>query len=126
MSSTAKTASPFSRQSNLLWLLVYAIAMISVVTLVLSMRAATLRDLDTPEARAEWQAWREAPPNSDTTGPVRRKPPSATEPPALVLMRDHFAVVMSGSVIFSSLLFAAIMIAARGALSRSANLNAKT
>lgn len=111
---TAKIAGKSHRRANLFWLAAYGIAITGVVVLVLFERDATLRELDTPEARAQWDAWREAPPNQDTTGPVRRKPPSSTEPPALLLMRDHFAVVMSGSVIFSSLLFAAIMMAVRG------------
>ena len=51
--------------------------------------------------------------------PCAAGPPSATEPPALLLMRDHFAVVMSGSLLFSSLLFAALMLAVRGVLSAS-------
>ena len=109
-----------SNQTNLLWLLAYVINVIGVVVLVFYMRTAALRDFDTPEARAQWQSWREAPPNSDTNGPVRRKPPTAEEPPALLLMRDYFVMVMSAALLFSSLLFAAIMVAARGALSSTA------
>ena len=48
-----------------------------------------------------------------------RRPPSTVEPPALLLMRDHFTVVMSGAVLFGSLLFATIALAARGALASS-------
>jgi hypothetical protein len=106
-------------RTNLLWLVGYIVAIAGLVVFVLHLRDTILRDLDTPEAHAEWQAWREAPPNSDATGPVRRKPPSAAEPPALLLMRDHFTVVMSGSVLFSSLLFAAVMMAVRGVFSNS-------
>ena len=100
----------------ILWLAAYVAAMCGVVALVLAMRQTTLREMDTPEARAQWQQWRESSPNRDTTGPVRRRPPSSVEPPALVLMRDYFAVVMSGAVLFSSLLFAALMLAIRGVL----------
>jgi hypothetical protein len=95
----------------------YLIMLVSVIVLVVQARSTTLRDMDTPEAHAQWQRWREAEPNQSASGPVLRRPPSATEPPALLLMRDHFAVVMSGSVIFSSLLFAAIMMAVRGVFS---------
>jgi hypothetical protein len=95
----------------------YLIMLASVIILVVQARRTTLRDMDTPEAHAQWQTWREAEPNRSESGPVRRRPPSAAEPPALLLMRDHFAVVMSGSLIFSSLLFAAIMMAVRGVFS---------
>jgi hypothetical protein len=125
MNSTSTTARKCPSRVNLFWFIAYGIAVTGVVMLVFYLRDTTLRDLDTPEARAEWTAWREAPPNSDTTGPVRRKPPTSTEPPALLLMRDHFAVVMSGSVIFSSLLFAAVMMAARGVFSASTKTDPK-
>jgi len=38
-------------------------------------------------------------------GPVERRMPKSDEPPALVLMRDHFAVMMVGALLFSSLLY---------------------
>jgi hypothetical protein len=119
MTSTAQAARDRRRTANLFWLAAYFTMLAAVVVLVLQGRTTTLREMDTPEARAQWQKWREAEPNQTETGPVRRRPPSATEPPALLLMRDHFAVVMSGSVLFSSLLFAAIMMAVRGVLSTS-------
>ena len=104
-----------SQAVNLAWLAAYLLAVAVVVALVLLARDATFRELSTPEALAEWQAWRESAPNRTDAGGVRRQPPKSSEPPALVLMRDHFAVVMSSAVFFSSLLFATIMIAARGA-----------
>jgi hypothetical protein len=103
------------RAVNLAWLAAYLLTVAVVVVLVLRAREATFRELGTPEALAQWQAWRESAPNRTDAGGVRRQPPKSPEPPALVLMRDHFAVVMSGAVVFSSLLFATIMIAARGA-----------
>ena len=104
-----------SRAVNLAWLAAYLVMVGVIVVLVLRAREATFRELTTPEALAEWQAWRESAPNRTDAGGVRRQPPKSAEPPALVLMRDHFAVVMSSAVVFSSLLFATIMIAARGA-----------
>jgi hypothetical protein len=94
----------------------YLITLSAIVALVLQVRHTTLRDMDTPEARAQWQAWREAEPNQANDGPVRRRPPESVEPPELLLMRDHFAVVMSAAVLFGSLLFAAILMAVRGVL----------
>jgi hypothetical protein len=115
----AKPATTSARMSRSLWLWLaaYAATIAGVVILVLHVRGTTLREMDTPEARAQWQEWRQSSPNQDTTGPVRRRPPSSAEPPALVLVRDYFALVMAGSILFSSLLFAAIMLAVRGVLS---------
>ncbi|HEV3136261.1 MAG TPA: hypothetical protein VGZ26_00130 [Pirellulales bacterium] len=124
MSSPGPAARGRHRTENLFWLAAYLAMLAGVIVLVLHARSTTLREMDTPEAHAQWQQWRDAEPNQSESGPVRRRPPSADEPPALLLMRDHFAVVMSGSVIFSSLLFAAIMMAVRGAFSRSHGGNA--
>lgn len=101
-------------------LIAYALAIVGIVAFVLQVRSAALREMDTPEARAEWQRWRESKPNQDVDGPVVRQPPKVAEPPALVLLRDHFAVVMSGAVLFGSLLFCALAMAAWGAFVRPA------
>jgi hypothetical protein len=111
-----------SRRAIALWLSAYAIVLAAIVGGVLIARQVALREMATPQAQAEWQAWRDAEPNQPDRGPVRRRPPATAEPPALLLMRDHFAVVMSGAVLFGSLLFAALALAARGALAPNRNL----
>jgi hypothetical protein len=104
----------FRRKSNLLWLAAYLIVLAGVIVAMLQLRIVTLRTMGTPEARAQWQAWRNAPPNQRTDLPVRRRAPSSDEPPALVLMRDYFGVMMTAAIVFGSLLFAAIAFSARG------------
>ncbi len=106
-------------RTNLIWLAAYAAMLVTVLAAMFQGRQSTLAAFDTPEARAQWQAWREAEPNTSDQGPVKRRPPSATEPPALLLMRDYFGVMLSGALLFSSLLFGAIMVAARGAFATS-------
>ncbi len=101
------------------WLAGYAVVLAAIVVTMFVLRGRILHDFDTPEARAQWQAWREAEPNQPNHGPVKRKPPATAEPPALLLMRDHFAVILSGAIVFGSLLFAALALAAKGALSRT-------
>jgi hypothetical protein len=115
MNTTTVDNTARRRRAHGIWLAIYCVTIIAVIGLVLQVRRTTLREMATPEAQAEWQEWRDAEPNRNrTAGPVRRRPPSTAEPPALVLLRDHFTVVICGSVLFSSLLFAAIMMAARG------------
>jgi hypothetical protein len=55
---------------------------------------------------SEWQTWREAE-RKQQSGPkvVERRVPKSDEPPALVLMRDFFAVLMVGALVFSSMLY---------------------
>jgi hypothetical protein len=115
MSTTTVDNAARRRRAHGIWLAMYGLTILAVVVVVLRVRETALREMATPEAQAEWQEWREAAPNQNQSGgPVRRRPPSTVEPPALVLLRDHFTVVICGSVLFSSLLFAAIMMAARG------------
>ncbi len=105
------------RAANWIWAAAYTLFMLAVVAGMFLGRQTALSQLTTPEAQAEWQAWRQAEPNQTETGGVKRRPPSSSEPPALVLLRDHFAVMLFGAVFFSSLLFGAVMIATRGAMS---------
>ena len=43
--------------------------------------------------------------NRREPGPVRRRVPKSTEPPALVLMRDYFGVSLIGAVLFTTVLY---------------------
>ncbi|HEY2893221.1 MAG TPA: hypothetical protein VGJ16_03385 [Pirellulales bacterium] len=99
-------------------LVLYFVMVAALVISLTRLRESALRELDTPEARQQWTAWREAAPNQAEQGPVRRQPPRSAEPPELVLLRDYFAVVLTGSLLFCSLLFAAIALAVRGVFSK--------
>ena len=100
--------------SKLFWLAAYLATVAVLVAGTLAARRAALRELGTPTATAEWRQWREAARKETTTGPVRRRLPESTEPPGLVLLRDHFAVVLTAAVIFGSLLFGMALFAIRG------------
>ena len=92
----------------------------AVAVVMVQVRQATLDTLATPEAQAEWDAWRNSRPNQpDAKQPVLRRPPKSPEPPALVLMRDYFGVMLTAAIVFSSLLFAALTFATLGVLGRS-------
>jgi hypothetical protein len=112
------TTAGLLRPRNILWLAAYLALIATVAVAMFQVRGATLRTLDTPEARAEWEAWRNSPPNKQTDQPVKRRPPASPEPPALVLMRDYFGVMLTAALVFSSLLFAALTIAFHGAFLR--------
>ncbi|HJQ81746.1 MAG TPA: hypothetical protein VJ828_17410 [Lacipirellulaceae bacterium] len=69
-------------------------------------RKWALAELATPESIRQWEAWREDVRQQDEQpGPVRRRVPKSAEPPALVLMRDYFAVSLVGAVLFMTLLY---------------------
>ena len=104
-----------SRRERSLWLAAYVAIMVGIIVGLFVVRSRTLASLSTPEARANWQAWREAAAKQSAEGPVRRRVAKSTEPPALILMRDHFPVMLAGSLFFGSVLFTLIGWAARGA-----------
>jgi hypothetical protein len=107
-----------SRKKTWIWLALYAALVAAVVVGMFQLRRVALATMDTPQARAQWQEWRESEPNRNEDLPVKRRPPKSEEPPTLVLMRDYFGVMTTAAVVFSSLLFAAIAFAAQGVLAK--------
>ena len=107
------------RKKTLLWLAAYMVLVVGVVFAMLHVRARTLRTMDTPEARAEWQAWREAEPNQnrDRAGrapPAQRHRAAGAGADARLLRRD---AVGRGRVQLAAV--RAITIAARGVFATS-------
>ena len=107
--------------ANGLWLTLYVALVAAIAWTLTSARERVLVDLATPGAQTDWDAWRDAAQKQTSEGPVRRRPPKSAEPPALVLLRDHFPVVLTASIVLSSLLFATLMIVLRGAISHWAS-----
>lgn len=102
------------QRAGLAWLVAYLLMIALVVWLLFHVRARAMQ-LDTPEDRAAWEAYRQAAAGQSASGPVHRRVPLSREAPTVVLLRDHFGVMLGASVVFSSLLFATGMIVVRGA-----------
>lgn len=101
--------------SNALWFVAW-IAMLGGITFGMQRyRATAMETYGTSQASSDWQEWRDAAKQLAEEGPVKRRPPKATEPPALLLMRDHFAACLGISLLLSSCLFVWFMISVRGA-----------
>lgn len=104
--------------ANLLWAVAYLAVMAAVMGAMFKVRGDISVAYGTPAAQSEWDDWRQdAKKMASGTGPVKRREPKSAEPPALVLMRDHFAVCLSGALLLSSVLFGTFMFFIRGALS---------
>jgi len=89
--------------------------MAALVALLFDLRARALSSLGTPKARADWDKWRaDAAEHDGIKGPVKRRVPKSTEPPTLVLLRDHFGVVVAAGLTFSTVFFAFFALLARG------------
>jgi len=88
------------------WIVAYVVLLAGVVVGVRKCRDWAVSQLATPKSIADWQAWREdVRTNQDKSIGVQRRVPKSAEPPALIMMRDHFAVSMIGAVLFSSALY---------------------
>jgi hypothetical protein len=88
------------------WMIGFAVLVVAVVAAMFETRDWALAQLSTPESVADWQAWREdVRQQQGQSGPVQRRVPKSSEPPALVIMRDHFAVSLFAAVLFSTLLY---------------------
>lgn len=95
---------------------IYAILLVALVWGLFAMRQNVLRDLDSADARGDWQAWRsEVEREQKQPQTVARRVPKSAEPPALVLMRDYFVTCVVGAVVFVSLLYWAVVGLAIGA-----------
>ncbi len=84
----------------------YGLAMAAIVWSLLTARDWALAELATPRSLEQWEQWREDVRVQQTEpGPVRRRVPKSTEPPALVLMRDYFGVSLIGAILFTTVLY---------------------
>src|SRR5262245_42441519 len=90
---------------------------VGVVVGMLHLRTEAMAVYGTAEAQAEWDAWREdATKMAEQPSVVKRRAPKSTQPPALVLMRDHFAVCLSLAIVLSTVLFGTFMMLVQGAM----------
>ena len=89
-----------------LWLLGYVVLVGVIVAAMVVARARVTERLATSESIDDWQQWREDVRREQPAfGAPARAVPKSEEPPALVLMRDHFGVLVAGAILFSSALY---------------------
>jgi hypothetical protein len=68
-------------------------------------RESRLAVLATPEARRQWETFREdVRRQTGTAGPVQRKVPRSTEPPELVWLRDYASLAATAWVVLAGVL----------------------
>jgi len=117
-----KSASnPF--QFSLAWLLAYLVVLGLVIGGLLYGRQQALETYGAEQAQTDWDTWRsDAKDMAMGAGPVKRREPRSREPPALVLMRDHFAACLALALLLSTVLFGTFMFFIRGALQSSPTL----
>lgn len=101
--------------AGLLWLVVYVTAMAGIVAGLFLARQRTIAALDSPDARAAWDEFRQSEEvRRNDGGPVERRPPTSEEPPALVLMRDSFPAIVATALATGTFLFGFLVFVLRG------------
>ena len=102
--------------ADLLWLTLLIAMLAAVAAGMFYVRDSVLQSAGA-ESQEDWEAWREAVKEGQAeTGPVQRRVPKSNEPPALVLLRDHFAVCLTIALVLSSVLFGTFVLFARGVM----------
>jgi hypothetical protein len=99
--------------------LLYLVLMVVVIGSLRYGRQWSIRTLDTVQARSQWQAYRQGIARQEKAGaPVQRQTPRSTEPPALVLLRDHFGSCLALSLLLVTSGYAAFSFFLVGVLRR--------
>lgn len=106
------------RPANSCWLILYLLMIGGIVVGMLWSRTNVEATFTDPESQASWERWRgEVARQQGGEGPVSRRVPKSAQPPALVLLRDHFGVCLAGALLLSTLLFGSSMVMIRGVMS---------
>jgi hypothetical protein len=97
-------------------LLLLAAAMAGPPWAFLEWRERRLAALSTPQAQADWDAFRERMRReSGRDGPVQRKVPKSPGPPERVWLRDYWRLAITAWVVFVGLLATFLAVLVRGA-----------
>jgi hypothetical protein len=84
------------------WIVGYIVLVGIVVGGVFGARPWAIAQMSSAKSISDWQEWRQ---EQLRSGVDPRHVPKTYEPPALVLMRDHFPMLVFGALLFSSLLY---------------------
>jgi hypothetical protein len=96
---------------------VYALLMTVLVATMIIARQSSIHRLSAPESLASWREWRnDVQQQQGQSAPVQRRVPESQEPPALVMWRDYFAIMLIAAVVFISVLYWIIVWFLRGML----------
>jgi hypothetical protein len=100
-------------RGTLTWLLIasgYIVVAAGVIGGMIAVRNRAIANMSTPEAEAEWHAYREKLASENNEGgPVQHVIPSSNEPPLLILMRDHFVPTLLALLIPATALYGVVV-----------------
>lgn len=107
--------------STWLWLAVYLAVLVGIGAYTIHLRNKMFSDeTEIAEEQESYRQWLElAKTQNGSTGPVQRTVPTSSELPMLVLMRDHFAVILGASIVFPAIILGFLLLVLHGVLRQS-------
>lgn len=94
---------------------IYFLVAAALLLGLLSARKSAVQGFATDDARQAWEEWRtDANSEDDPNRPVQRSTPRSSEPPTLVLLRDHFAVCAVAGLTLTTVLYWTMAFLIRG------------
>lgn len=106
-----KQPATFTAVALVLWLASLA----GLVWLLSMVRNRTVASLSTAESRAAWEKWKvDIEQSQQEGGPVQRRTPQSDEPPALILLRDRFPVLLAGALVTWTFFYGFTVVVIRG------------
>jgi hypothetical protein len=110
-----QAGSPSRFRAIALWAVAYVATMTAVLWGLQYGRDMVVAQLGDPESVAAWREWAEETRRpTDADQPVERRPVKSDEPPALILMRDHFGSVRAVALVIGTFVFAFLGFLAHG------------
>jgi hypothetical protein len=107
-----------------IWFPIYLFVIGLVVAGLLYGRKTALRVYGDQEAQEGWDEWvKDVANEQPRAGPVARRTPKSAGPPALILMRDYFAVCLGGSLLVTTAVYWSLAFLLHGALTTSWQLD---
>ena len=104
-------------RTSVVILTVYVIIIVTLAGGLFAARSRVLGRQDATVSQAAWEQWRqEATRQSEGRGPVQRRPPTATDAPTVLLLRDYFGACLTLTLVISTVLFATLAFMIRGVL----------
>lgn len=109
-----------------LWLSSLLVVIVLVVAGMNWARRQALATYGTASAQEEWESWRKAAAEQKADQasaglPAQRQIPKSMEPPALVLMRDHFGACLGAALVAAVGVYGVFVVLLRGALRTNYN-----
>lgn len=98
-------------------LLIWLASLLGLAWTLSILRDRMVASLSTPESQASWEQWREEVKRAQAEdSPVQRRIPKSEEPPALIMMRDRFPVILTGALVTWTFFYGFTIVIVRGLL----------